>query len=184
MDTFDTIDHVSSLRDYWLFFSGLGFIALFIEAFVPPIPLAGFVAWHGFVLGPTLGLVVSLAGSVAGSYALYIVARYFGPRIPARYQNEGVRAWLVGQPVWRIALVYALPFVPHILLTVAMGLAGTPVVRVLLSLMIGKTILFSVLTSLGTKALAILQNPFIAVFVFMIFVGITIWSQRAFNKHN
>ncbi|MGL4522081.1 MAG: TVP38/TMEM64 family protein [Bacilli bacterium] len=157
----------------------IGFIAIVVEAYFPPIPLAGMVTWHGYALGPVWGMVVSLSASVIGSYALYLTARYFQKYIPKHLKHENIRKWLLGRSTLTIALVYAVPFIPHIFLTVALGIVGAPIRKLFAALILGKFIMFSAFTLLGYKYDFFLEKPLYFVLFICITLGV-VWIAKRY----
>ncbi|MGL4821105.1 MAG: VTT domain-containing protein [Bacilli bacterium] len=156
----------------------IGFFAIVIEAYLPPIPLAGFVTWHGYALGPVVGMCVSLSACVLGSYALYLTARYFEKYIPSRLKHQAIREWLLGRSTLSIALIYAVPFIPHIFLTVALGIVGTSVRKLFVALVVGKFIMFSAFTLLGYRYEFFINHPLYLIAFIVVVVACVIMAKR------
>lgn len=119
----------------WLAVIGLLTVDLFL-----PIPATGVMSAAGYVYGPWIGGIISLAGSLLSGLLAYVLCRAFGRRAAewlagAEGLNENERLFARSGP-WLILLSRWLPVLPEVVACLA-GIARMPAGLFLAALLCG-----------------------------------------------
>ena len=144
------MDAVNYIIDYStnLIYNGgifFGFFLVFIECFIPMLPLSVFVTLNVNAFGFLIGILLSWLATVLGSYLCYLIFLYVDQKLLMKYQNKKVIMKLNKGVVKirkitlsQLVLVITLPFTPSFLVNVLAGISRVSKEKFLIALLIGK----------------------------------------------
>ncbi|MET3575641.1 TVP38/TMEM64 family protein [Bhargavaea ullalensis] len=179
--SFDIDTVIELTRHYRAFGPLIGFLLPFIEAFLPFLPLFVFVIANATAYGLVFGFLLSWAGTVAGSYAVFLLIRKYGETRPFRFltKSEKVRKlihWVERNSFGPLFVLICLPFTPSALVNLVAGLSNMKKKVYLLTLMAGKFVMIGTASFIGYDLKALFTQPVrtaivIAVIVLLWFAG-------------
>ncbi|MGL4821043.1 MAG: VTT domain-containing protein [Bacilli bacterium] len=137
----------------------IGFVSIFIETFLPIIPLTPLIMWNGYVLGGVFGFIVSFAAAGSSIMLLYVLFERFSHRIPERWKNTPVAQWVGRQRPWTLSIAFMLPGVPHLFFIAALVLFRIGWRTALGAVCLGLAVKFLFFTVLGHKAMMFMKHP-------------------------
>ncbi|MGL4521114.1 MAG: VTT domain-containing protein [Bacilli bacterium] len=150
---------LTELSDHTILLFCIGFLITAAESVFPPLPLTAIVLWNSFALGGILGYIASISGALIGGGIVYTVASFWQDRLPNRLKNSKLNVWVERQSWWLYAIAYAMPIIPHTLLSIAGGLYGVSWRKLFSAMLLGKSVLFVALGLFGTNVERFFQNP-------------------------
>ena len=123
----------------------VGFILVFIECFIPMLPLSVFVALNVSAFGFFIGCLISWIATCTGSYICYSIFSV----IDKKLQEKFISKKLLNKVMTRIdkfknisftslVLIITLPFTPSFFVNILCGVSGISKEKYLCSLLIGK----------------------------------------------
>ncbi len=124
-----------------------GFFLVFLESFIPMLPLSVFVAFNVEAFGFSIGTFISWIATCMGSFFCYVLFYFLGER---------VRDWSLFSKIYQkvqffqkisfsqLVLILTLPFTPSFAINILSGITYISKEKFILSLLIGKmfTIIF------------------------------------------
>jgi len=123
----------------------VGFLLVFIECFVPALPLSVFVALNVNAFGFLVGVLLSWTATCLGSYLCYLFFRFVGKKVSEKFLNRKTiqkvkKAIDKFQEIkfTELVLVITLPFTPSFLVNILSGLTKIPREKFISALLIGK----------------------------------------------
>lgn len=128
-----------------------GFFLVFIECFIPALPLSVFVALNVNAFGIFLGVLISWLATCTGSFLCYIFFSFLEEKFISKFfKKEMIRKIANGIDKFRtiklsqLVLVITLPFTPSFLVNILSGLANMAKEKFVTALLIGKvfTVIF------------------------------------------
>ena len=144
------MDYINSLvewstefiSDGGLFF---GFFLVFIECFIPALPLSVFVALNVNAFGFFIGILISWIATSLGSFICYTLFKLFKKKIvvllPKRKYlnkiNSGIEKFKTIR-FTQLVLILTLPFTPSFLINILSGLSGMSKEKFVIAILIGK----------------------------------------------
>lgn len=151
-----------------------GILLPVVEAFIPILPLAGFVIINVSVFGLLWGYIYSWLGNCIGSLLLFLLIKKVGGNyVQNKINNSKYKATLTKIRQKNFALLfilYCFPFTPSFLLSGASALANMDSTRFLLTLIPAKLIMMLSLSFIGVNVKSFFKNPYkSAFFVLLIF---------------
>ncbi|MGI2327449.1 TVP38/TMEM64 family protein [Planococcus sp. YIM B11945] len=167
----------------------IGFLLLFVEAFLPFLPLFAFVVANATAYGFWFGFLLSWAGTVAGSYAVFLVVRKFGQ---ARFLNFMTRHkkvqrlihWVERNGFGPLFLLLCFPFTPSALVNLVAGLSNLRRHYYLLTLVAGKFVMVFVVTFVGYDIRALFTQPIRTAIVIVVIALLYIIGKILENRMN
>jgi len=169
----------------------IGFLLPFLESFLPFLPLFAFVVANATAYGFWFGFLLSWAGTVAGSYAVFLIIRKFGQ---ARFMNFMTRHkrvqrlihWVERNGFGPLFLLICFPFTPSALVNLVAGLANIRRHYYLATLMAGKFVMVFMVTFVGYDIRALFIQPIrtavVLVLIALLYVGGKILENRLNKK--
>ena len=126
-----------------------GMFIVFLESFLPILPLSVFVALNCNAFGFWGGVIISWIGTCIGSILCYLLFRFIGRKVHNKFNQKFIKK--VGDGIRKfnkisftqLVLLYTLPFAPSSLFNTLGGLSDMKVQKFICSLLIGKA--FSIL---------------------------------------
>ena len=123
----------------------VGIFLVFIECFIPALPLSVFVALNVNAFGFLPGFLISWIATCLGSYACYLLFYMIGNRLSQKVLKKKV-IQKIRKSIDRfqkirfseLVLLITMPFTPSFLINILSGLTKVSKEKFLLSLLIGK----------------------------------------------
>lgn len=141
------INHCTSLIESGGFV--VGFFLVFIECFIPALPLSVFVALNVGAFGFFVGILISWMATCLGSYCCYIVFLYIENKLTEKFLNKKMIIKIRKSidkfskiKFTELVLLLTLPFTPSSLINALAGLTRMSKKKFIASILIGK--LFSI----------------------------------------
>lgn len=129
----------------------LGFLLVFLECFIPMLPLSVFVALNVNTFGFFIGTSISWLATSLGSFICYLLFYFLEEKVFSKIFNQkfllkinnGVHTFQNIKFV-HLVLIITLPFTPSFLVNILSGVAKVSKEKFIFSLLIGKmfTIIF------------------------------------------
>ncbi|RHW39887.1 TVP38/TMEM64 family protein [Lysinibacillus yapensis] len=183
MHDFFTVENIEQLTTQYRTLGPLiGILIPFIEAFLPFIPLVVVVVANASTYGLLLGFILSWAGTVLGSYAVFLLVRRFGkhPRFRKFIEKEKVQKlinWVDMRGLSPLFILLCFPFTPSVLVNIVAGLSHIKKKYYLIVLMAGKFIMIASMSVLGYDLKALITDP-----IKLIFAGVGIFLLWIIGK--
>ncbi len=176
-----------SIAEYKILATIVGFFIMAAETFIPVIPLMALILANVFILGMWIGFLVSWLGSSTGSMLLYYLAAKFSKisffkKYKEKEHTRKIIKWIKKQGFSMIFISYVCPFIPDFLITIASGFAGVDVKTFGLGMVIGKFVMFLLISYVGEDISEFFDNP-IKIIVFILAICISwIIGKNVNNK--
>lgn len=128
-----------------------GFLLVFIECFIPALPLSVFVALNVNAFGIFLGILISWIATCTGSFLCYLLFSYLEEKLISNiFNKQKLKKIKNGTDRFRtinfsqLVLIITLPFTPSFLVNILSGLARVSKEKFISALLIGKvfTVIF------------------------------------------
>ncbi|TWT04876.1 TVP38/TMEM64 family protein [Planomicrobium sp. CPCC 101079] len=167
----------------------IGVLLPFLESFLPFLPLFAFVVANATAYGFWIGFLLSWGGTVAGSYAVFLIVRKFGQ---ARFLNFMTRHkrvqklihWVERNGFGPLFLLICFPFTPSALVNLVAGLANIRRHYYLATLMAGKFVMVFVVTFVGHDIRALFNQPIRTAIVVLLIALLYIIGKVLENRMN
>lgn len=124
----------------------IGFLLVFIECFIPALPLSVFVALNVNAFGFFFGFLISWIATCLGSYICYLFFSFLDDKISHKFlKKKMVKKIKKGIQKFEkikfteLVLLITLPFTPSFLINILAGLTKMSREKFLISLLIGKS---------------------------------------------
>ncbi|BAQ10244.1 alkaline phosphatase like protein [Bacillus sp. OxB-1] len=168
----------------------IGILLPFIESFLPFLPLFVFVFANASAYGLWYGFILSWAGTVAGSYVVFLIIRKYGRNRLLRFLTKSARIqklikWVDRNGFAPLFLFLCFPFTPSALVNLVAGLADIKKRYYLFTLMAGKLVMIFTISFIGYDLKALLTQPIrtavvVALIVLLWIVGK--WLEKRVNR--
>ncbi|MFS0575454.1 TVP38/TMEM64 family protein [Sporosarcina sp. 179-K 3D1 HS] len=168
----------------------IGILLPFIESFLPFLPLFVFVFANASAYGLWYGFILSWAGTVAGSYVVFLIVRKYGRNRFLRFLTKSARIqklikWVDRNGFAPLFLFLCFPFTPSALVNLVAGLSDMKKSYYLFTLMAGKLVMIFTISFIGYDLKALLTQPIrtavvVALIVLLWFVGK--WFENRVNR--
>ncbi|TDQ42057.1 TVP38/TMEM64 family protein [Aureibacillus halotolerans] len=176
-------DIVQEYRSYGFL---LGFFLPFIEAFLPFLPAVLFGIANAQAFGLIPGFLLSWAGAVAGSFCVFIIVRYIGDArflrvLREQKQIKRMTLWVKKRGFGPLFLLLCFPFSPSSVINVVAALSRVNIYQFLLALMLGKAVMYFLISYVGHDFRELIQEPLKTVVV-LIVIGLLWWVGKRAEK--
>lgn len=162
-----------------------GILLPIVEAFIPILPLAGFVIINVSVFGLLWGYLYSWLGNCIGSFLLFLLIRKVGGKyVENKINNSKYKATLTKIRQKNFALLfilYCFPFTPSFLLSGASALANMDTRRFLLTLIPAKLIMLLSLSFIGFNVKSFFKNPYKSAFFVLLILFFNMVCKKLVN---
>ena len=186
-----TIDNIETVVEkYKLLGPFFGVFLTFIESFLPVLPLFVIVIANAGAYGLFWGFILSWLGTVAGSYAFFLLIRKFGNhrlfrKIKEQRQVKKLIQWVDIRGFTPLFVLLCLPFTPVVVVNSVVGLSNIKRQYYFLTLFISKPVMIFLMSYLGSDLRSILTNP--VKIIVSVLIIVTIWGigkliERNLNK--
>ncbi|EGQ27187.1 TVP38/TMEM64 family protein [Mammaliicoccus sciuri] len=186
-----SIDKVEELaRQYESIGFYMGLIPPFLEAFLPFLPLVVFVIANALAFGFWQGFLLSWAGTVAGSYAVFLLIRKYGDNRFFTFLTKPVRVqklirWVERNGFGPLFILLCFPFTPSSVVNLVAGLSNMNKKNFLFALMLGKLVMILMITYIGHDIRALFTNPIRTLIMFFLIFLLWLvgkWFERRLAK--
>lgn len=146
-DAMDTIEYVIGHSTNFVSSGGIlmGFALVFIECFIPALPLSVFVALNVNAFGFFMGVFISWIATSLGSYICYLFFSYLETKVSQRFLHRKMVQKIKSAidkfkkiEFTELVLLITLPFTPSSLINILCGLTKMPREKFVCALLIGK----------------------------------------------
>ncbi len=157
-------------------FGFLAGIALaMIESFIPPLPLAAFVAVNVITFGFGFGYLWSYIGTVTGAFCVFLLIRRYGEKYIHNYvQNhskaESLLHWIHDKGVFPLFILLTFPFTPSIVVSGLAAFSEIDEKKYLMALIPGKFFMVLSLSFIGVNIGSFMDKPLRSA----LFIGLTL----------
>ncbi|VDZ23946.1 TVP38/TMEM64 family protein [Staphylococcus saprophyticus] len=164
-----------------------GFLLPFIEAFIPILPIIVFIIVNVNAFGWFIGTVLAWAGTVAGSYIVFLFFRRLNntkymKKLQQRTSVQRLIHFIDRRGVIPIFILMCFPFTPSALVNIVASMSHIKAHAYLTVLIISKFIMIGLVGWLGNDITTLFSNPtrlitIVVVIIIVWFVG------RKIEKH-
>lgn len=167
-----------------------GFFLVFLESFIPPLPLAVFVGLNMKSFGLVWGFIISYAGAMAGGFFTYLICYYLGDtKFVKNIVHRKGKVSYYAERLKKIkpgifALLVGTPFLPSVVFNSASGLVRMSKKRYLIGAAIGKFILIIFWGYVGTSLIDSLTNINVLISLIIVFISAYYVSKLISKKLN
>jgi uncharacterized membrane protein YdjX (TVP38/TMEM64 family) len=142
----------------------IGFFLPFLEAFLPFLPLVVFVFANASAYGLWLGFLLSWAGTVVGSYVVFLLVRKYGRARFLRFMTRHERVlklihWVETHGFGPLFLLLCFPFTPSALVNLVAGLSDIKKKNYLWTLLSGKFVMILTISYIGYDIRSLITQP-------------------------
>ncbi|MDF2948753.1 MAG: conserved rane protein of unknown function [Sedimentibacter sp.] len=181
-------ENLSYLFDYVEKIGPLAGIMLpIIEAFIPILPLVGFVIINVTVFGFLFGYLYSWIGNCIGSFLLFLMIRKIGgKRFEAKIQGSKYRGTLEKikkKNTTVLFILYCFPFTPSFLISGTAALSNMDTQYFLITMLPSKLIMILSLAFIGENVSSFFVNPIKSVLYILFILFINFASKKLFQKY-
>jgi uncharacterized membrane protein YdjX (TVP38/TMEM64 family) len=169
---------VATMKTYGVI-AGIGIPV--IEAFFPVFPLTAIVALNVHLYGLLAGAFYSWTGNVVGSFLLFTAIKRWKKKKDTDKMKK-IHQWMESKGWMGLLILYAMPFMPSILLSTSAAWFDLSRKHFLFALLGGKVFLMLFLTVIGTQITTLVDQPVrsvgILVLLFAAMWGMKRWTKR------
>jgi uncharacterized membrane protein YdjX (TVP38/TMEM64 family) len=162
-----------------------GILLPVIEAFIPILPLAGFVIVNVSAFGLFCGYLYSWLGNCIGSLLLFLlIKKAGGTLLENKIKNSKYAATLekIRQKNFTLLFfLYCFPFTPSFLISGASALANINTTKFLLTLIPAKLIMMGSLSFIGINVKSFFENPYKSLFFVLLILIINAIGKKVVN---
>ena len=167
----------------------IGLLLPFTESFLPFLPLFVFVFANASAYGLWYGFILSWAGTVIGSYAVFLIIRKYGRNrllgfLTKRARVQQLIKWVDRNGFGPLFLLICFPFTPSALVNLVAGLSHMKKSYYLMTLMAGKLVMIFTISFIGYDLKALLTQPIRTVIVVLIIVLLWLVGKAFENRLN
>lgn len=190
MSEWFTEENIQSLVSHYRTLGPLiGILLPFLEALLPFLPLVVIVVANVSSYGLWLGFILSWAGTVLGSYVVFLIVRKFGrnPRFKRFIERENVQKlikFVTMRGLSPLFILLCFPFTPSVLVNIVAGLSYIKKKYYLFVLMAGKFIMVLSISVLGYDIASYFTNPIKLIFVVIGIVVLWVVSKTVEKRLN
>ncbi|WP_303966186.1 TVP38/TMEM64 family protein [Sporosarcina ureae] len=168
----------------------MGLIPPFVEAFLPFLPLVVFVVANAIAFGFWLGFALSWVGTVAGSYAVFLLVRKFGGNRFFSFLTRPVKVqqliqWVERNGFGPLFVLICFPFTPSALVNLVAGLSNMNKKNYLFVLMLGKLVMIMMISFIGYDVRALVTQPVRTLLMFVVIFLLWLvgkWFERRLTR--
>ncbi|MDW0116993.1 TVP38/TMEM64 family protein [Sporosarcina thermotolerans] len=159
------VDKISELAAQYKALGPLiGLLLPFIESFLPFLPLFVFVIANTVAYGIWYGFILSWAGTVVGSYVVFLIIRKYGRNRLLSFLTKHERVqrligWVERNGFGPLFILLCFPFTPSALVNLVAGLSNMKKKSYLLVLLAGKFVMIFTIGFIGYDLKALLTQP-------------------------
>lgn len=152
----------------------VGFLCVFLECFIPALPLSVFVALNVNAYGFFVGCLISWIATSLGSYLCYMFFSYIESKITEKFLNrkliKKIKTYIDkfnNIKFSELVLILTLPFTPSFLVNIVSGLTKMNQEKYLCALLIGKSFSIIFWGYIGKSLIESLRDFHSIVYIFI-----------------
>lgn len=142
----DIVNNIIEFCTNFIYTGGIffGMFIVFLESFLPILPLSVFVALNCNAFGFWGGVLISWIGTSIGSILCYLIFRFIGKKLHNKFKKKIIKKIGNGIKLFskitfsQLVVLYTLPFAPSSLFNTLGGLSGMSKQKFIASLLLGK----------------------------------------------
>jgi len=168
-----------------------GFLLVFLECFVPALPLSVFVALNVNAFGIFIGVLISWIGTCCGSFLCYLLFSYLGDKFAKKlFKKKTIKKMLLAIDKFKnisltkLVFLITLPFTPSFLINILCGLAGVTREKFIIALLIGKVFVIVFWGYIGKSILESLTDIYSLIYIIFALIISYIISKIVSKKMN
>ncbi len=162
---------------------------IFVEAFIPMLPLIAFVTVNIVIFGTALGFVLSSIATIVGGSVVFMLSRTFLKEKVLNYVDKHPKLKIIKSlkngldkiSLSGLSLIIASPFTPSFVINVGGGLSNMSFLKYIFSMLIGKFCMIYFIVFIGTNIVEVFHNPIAIIKILIAFLFAYILSIIA-NK--
>lgn len=191
MDEWMDVDKIIELSGHYKALGPfIGLLLPFIESFLPFLPLFVFVFANAGAYGLWFGFILSWAGTVAGSYVVFLIIRKYGRSRFLRFLTRHKRVqqligWVERNGFAPLFLLICFPFTPSALVNLVAGLSNMKKKSYLIILMAGKFVMIFTISFIGYDLKALLTQPLrtgIVIGIIVLLWAVGKWLEKRLDR--
>jgi uncharacterized membrane protein YdjX (TVP38/TMEM64 family) len=140
---------------------------IFVEAFIPMLPLIAFVTVNIVIFGTWMGFVLSSIATIVGGAFVFMLSRTFLKEKVLNYVDKHQKLKIIKSlkngldkiSLSGLSLIIACPFTPSFVINVGGGLSNMSFLKYLFSMLIGKFCMIYFIVFIGTNIVEVFHNP-------------------------
>lgn len=140
---------------------------IFVEAFIPMLPLIAFVTVNIVIFGTWMGFVLSSIATIVGGAFVFMLSRTFLKEKVLNYVDKHQKLKIIKFlkngldkiSLSGLSLIIACPFTPSFVINVGGGLSNMSFLKYLFSMLIGKFCMIYFIVFIGTNIVEVFHNP-------------------------
>ena len=158
----DVLEYIINYSTEFISSGGIffGFILVFLECFIPALPLSVFVTLNVKAFGLFLGTFISWIATSLGSFLCFSLFSFLGEKISEKFLNRKMIK-KINKAIKKfkkitfseLVLLITLPFTPSFLVNIVSGLSGMSKEKFMLAILIGKVFMIIFWGYLGKSLL-------------------------------
>ncbi len=164
-----------------------GIILPVIEAFIPVLPLVGFVIINVAVFGFFMGYLYSWIGNCLGSFLLFMLIRKIGgKKIENKIEKskyKGTLEKIRKKNLTVLFFLYCFPFTPSFLISGTAALTSMNTQQFILALLPSKFVMILSLAFIGQNVSSYFENPAKSLFFIVFILVVNFISKYFINKY-
>ena len=163
-------------NDYWILSIMVGLTSVFIESFLPILPLIVIVTANAALFGMYPGLIISWIGSTSGTICLFLLVKKINnKKFVKLLKNEKVEKvidWVEEKGFKLLFLAYACPFLPACVVTISQGLVKRRTTDFISAVLAGRLVMFFIVSYIGNDIVGFITNPLkVGILLLIIFLA-------------
>lgn len=179
MQTIQTIEFfIDKIVAYMVSFGPVGgFLLVFLESLLSPLPLGLIVGLNILSFGNILGFLISYLGCILGSITVFTTVRgLFKEKFKNWHEKKerpNLNKWmnkLSNIKFTTLVIIFALPVTPSVIINIAGGLSNIGYRKYFLALLIGKPAMLLIYAYITTTFIDALKNPIVFIKVILLIV--------------
>lgn len=178
---------IETFKSFGIF---IAFLLPFIEAFIPFLPIILFVIANVNAYGLLIGFLISWAGTVTGSYFVFLILRLiskkkFMKRVVEQKKVVKFIKWIDSHGFGPLFILLCFPFTPGALVNMVSAFSNISKQVYLLALILSKAIMIFTLSFIGADINSFFESPKKSIIVFVIIFVLWLvgkWLEKYFDS--
>ena len=168
-----------------------GFFLVFLECFIPALPLSVFVTLNINAFGFFIGILISWIATCMGSIICYLIFYFIGSKLTEKFLSKKIirkinKAVIAFKKIkfTELVLLITLPFTPSFLINIISGLSGMNKEKFILAILIGKVFMITFWGYIGKSLIDSLTDIKSIIFIVIALIVAYIISKIVSRKMN
>lgn len=168
-----------------------GFLLVFLECFIPALPLSVFVTLNINAFGFFIGVLISWIATCLGSFLCYLFFSFIQGKLTEKFLSRKMIKRLKKAidkfkkiSFTELVLIITLPFTPSFLVNIVSGLSGVSRQKFILAILIGKVFMVTFWGYIGKSLLDSLTDIKSIIYIVIALVVAYVISKVVSRKMN